>query len=130
MALNQEVNKKPEMEEEPALDDTGRDLEFALVCLSRGLKRGGRGWFCLDKGNYTWGCGMPQRRVVNKQSNLITVTSYTPFRHQREVGLGKMFEPHRLFVPVAVGLGRARADWGAFHVSRGLKHLLTASDTF
>ena len=40
MALNQEVNKKPEMEEEPAQDDTGRDLEFALVCLSRGLKRG------------------------------------------------------------------------------------------
>ena len=73
---------------------------------------------------------MPQRRVVNKQSNLITVTSYTPFRHQREVGLSKMFEPHRLFVPVAVGLGRARADWGAFHVSRGLKHLLTGSDTF
>ena len=73
---------------------------------------------------------MPQRRVVIKQTNLITVTSYTPFRHQREVGLGKMFEPHRLFVPVAVGLGRARADWGAFHVSRGLKHLLTASDTF
>ena len=70
---------------------------------------------------------MPQRRVVNKQSNLITVTSYTPFRHQREVGLGKMFQPHRLFVPVAVGLGRARADWGAFHVSRGLKPLLTAS---
>ena len=73
---------------------------------------------------------MPQRRVVNKQSNLITVTSYTPFRHQREVGLGKMFQPHRLFVPVALGLGRARADWGAFHVSRGLKHLLTASVTF
>ena len=52
--------------------------------------------------------------VVNKQSNLITVTSYTPFRHQREreEGLVKMFEPQQLFVRVAWGLGRARSDWG------------------
>ena len=103
---------------------------FALV-FARGKEGAGEGRFCLDKGNYSRDCGMPRRsRVVNKQSNLITVTSYTPFRHQRgEVGLVKMFEPQQLFVPAASGLGRARSDWGTFHVSRGLKHLKHPTDT-
>lgn len=103
---------------------------FALV-FARGKEGAGEGRFCLDKGNYSRDCGMPRSRVVNKQSNLITVTSYTPFRHQREreVGLVKMFEPQQLFVLVASGLGRARSDWGTFHVSRGLKHLKHPTDT-
>ena len=54
------------------------------TCVCSGKEGAGEGRFCLDKGNYSRDCGMPQWRVVNKQSNLITVTSYTPFRHQRE----------------------------------------------
>ena len=100
---------------------------FALV-FARGKEGAGEGRFCLDKGNYSRDCGMPRRRVVNKQSNLITVTSYTPFRHQRE-RFGQMFEPQQLFVLVASSLGRARSDWGTFHVSRGLKHLKHPTDT-
>ena len=103
-----------------------------LVFALEGKEGAGEGRFCLDKGNYSRDSGMPRWRVVNKQSNLITVTSYTPFRHQ---GLVKMFEPQQLFVwwVSAWGLGRARSDWGDIpHVSgpQTVKHLLTPADTF
>ena len=67
----------------PALSRGGT---LALVFALAGKEGAGGGRFCLDKGNYSRGSGMPQWRVVNKQSSLITVTSYTPFRHQRGFG--------------------------------------------
>lgn len=92
----------------------------ARTCVCSAKERAGEGRFCLDKGNYSRDSGMPRWRVVNKQSNLITVTSYTPFRHQRV--WSKCLSRNSCLCGLPQAWAGREVIGGTFHVSRGLKH--------